>query len=114
MKKRALLGLVSAFTLGLYACGTNDAGSDGAAEKTVEQAEDVELQEEVTLKVAALESGYGADMWQEIKEAYEAANENVTIELELAANLEEIIREVFVPYFIMMDPSFLMPHLQQP
>ena len=92
MKKRALLGLVSAFTLGLYACGTNDAGSDGAAEKTVEQAEDVELQEEVTLKVAALESGYGADMWQEIKEAYEAANENVTIELELAANLEEIIR----------------------
>lgn len=81
-------GLTSALALSLVACGTND---DAAEEETDTDAEET-TEEKVVLDVAALESGYGADMWEEIKESYEAANENVELELTLAANLEEVIR----------------------
>lgn len=38
-----------------------------------------------------MESGYGADMWQEIKEAYEKNNEGVEIELTTDKKLEDVI-----------------------
>lgn len=99
MNKRKLMkfGLASALSLSLFACGaedgesSEDTASDDSVESTDESAED-STEEQVTLNVAALESGYGEDMWHEIKESYEAANENVQVELTLASNLEEVIR----------------------
>src|SRR5699024_1342374 len=48
--------------------------------------------EEVTLHLAALESAYGKEGWEQIIENYEALNENVTIDLTIAKNIEEVIR----------------------
>ncbi|KON90456.1 carbohydrate ABC transporter substrate-binding protein [Sporosarcina globispora] len=48
--------------------------------------------EEKVLKVAALESAYGKDMWHQVAESYEAMNEGVKVELTIEKNLEEVIR----------------------
>ncbi|MHC5216446.1 carbohydrate ABC transporter substrate-binding protein [Enterococcus sp. LJL128] len=83
MKK--FLGLTSVLALAaltLSACGggkTSDTGaSDSGDGKEV-------------IKVAALESAYGADMWDKIKEAYEAQNPDVTVELTIDKKLEDVI-----------------------
>lgn len=44
-----------------------------------------------TLKVAAVETAYGADMWNEVCAAFEASHEGVTIELTVDKNLEDVI-----------------------
>ena len=43
-----------------------------------------------TLKVAALESGYGADMWKEVAAAFEAQT-GIKVELIIDKNLEDVI-----------------------
>ena len=43
--------------------------------------------EEQTLKVAAFEGGYGADMWSEVTAAFEASHPGVTVELTLDKKL---------------------------
>jgi len=43
------------------------------------------------LKVAALESAYGADMWDKIKDAYEKDNPDVKVELTVDKKLEDVI-----------------------
>ena len=80
MKKAIALGLSSALILTLFAgCkAPEDTGSGSGSKKT-------------TLKVAALESAYGADMWKQIKVAFEAENEGVTVELTIDKNLEDVI-----------------------
>lgn len=92
-EKLMKLGLASFMTLSLAACGTTDDAedTDTSSEETTEET-DTSSDEAVTLNVAALTSGYGEEMWNEIETAYESANENVDIELTLAANLEEVIR----------------------
>lgn len=44
-----------------------------------------------TLKVAAVETAYGADMWKEICDAFEASHDGVTVELTVDKNLEDVI-----------------------
>ena len=82
MKKAIALGLSSVLILtafaGCKAPEDSGSGTSGGAKKT-------------TLKVAALESAYGADMWKQIKEAFEKENEGVTIELTIDKNLEDVI-----------------------
>ncbi len=80
MKKAIALGLSSALILTLFAgCkAPEDTGSGSGSKK-------------ITLKVAALESAYGADMWKQIKAAFEAENEGVTVELTIDKNLEDVI-----------------------
>lgn len=104
-KKKLLFGLTSVGLL-LSACAddgasgdteTSDTGDDTeeveeeTADDTAEEADDT-TSEPVTLQVAALESAYGTEIWENIAEAYESHNENVTIELTQASNLEEVIR----------------------
>src|SRR5699024_5890181 len=48
--------------------------------------------EDVTLKVAALESAYGKEPWEDIVDQYEEANENVTIDLTIDKKIEDIER----------------------
>ncbi|WP_200410882.1 carbohydrate ABC transporter substrate-binding protein [Virgibacillus salexigens] len=80
MKKCLSMIFFSLLVLSLAACSeSQSANGDTGNGKT-------------TLHVAALESGYGGDMWTKIADAYEAANENVTVELTVEKNLEELIR----------------------
>lgn len=89
MKSKKLLLIVSfaLFFLVLVGCSNSDGKKNSEESESKSGAEGKE-----TLHVAALESAYGADMWTEIVDAYEAANENVEIELTIEKNLEEIVR----------------------
>lgn len=93
MKSKRLLFAFSFLLLliGLVACSGGD--QEAGTKSTDDGKKESESKDEkVTLHVAALESAYGADMWEQIKDAYEAANQNVTIELTTAKNLEEVVR----------------------
>lgn len=48
--------------------------------------------EEVVLKIAGLEGGYKRAHWDELAKRFEAAHEGVTVELNLAQNIHEILR----------------------
>lgn len=74
-------------TFGLVACSGEDKNTD-----TGKSNDDAAGDKETTLQVAALESAYGADMWKEVAESFEATNENVKVELTIKKNLEEVIR----------------------
>src|SRR5699024_2000858 len=80
----ALTFILASF--GLAACGDEETGGDSGNSEGSGDGEDV------TLHVAALESAYGAEVWENIAEQYEALNDNVTIELTTAKNLEEVVR----------------------
>lgn len=86
-KKKALLSVTAMTGLLLAACGGDDAPKDDG-----DASGDTGSDEKVTLNVAALESGYGKEMWEEIGKAYEEANDGVEVELTLASNLEEVLR----------------------
>ena len=87
--KKWMSGIALTIALTLSACGNGDEAPETAP---IDEAEADTTEEQVTLEIAALVSGYGDQIWVDIKEAYEAANENVTIELTQASNLEEVIR----------------------
>ena len=71
-----LLALVMAF--GLVACGgTSDSGNDGTAEGK-------------TIKVAAIETAYGSDVWVQVAAAFEAET-GIKVELTTDKNLEDVI-----------------------
>lgn len=81
MKKAVSLGLSAALILTAFTgCKAPASGGDGSGGT-----------QNKVLKVAALESAYGAEMWQEIKKAFEAANEGVTVELTVSKTLEDEI-----------------------
>ncbi|MBU9726400.1 carbohydrate ABC transporter substrate-binding protein [Diplocloster modestus] len=100
MKAKKVLSLVlaAAMTLSLVACGSSkeeenkapapessapaDNGSDEAKEPAAG---------EQTLKVAAVETAYGAQMWQDVAAAFEKANPGVKVELTIDKKLEDII-----------------------
>ncbi|WP_130859609.1 carbohydrate ABC transporter substrate-binding protein [Gracilibacillus phocaeensis] len=86
MKLKSLLfiGFMMIVIFTLVACS---GGSDDEGEENTGGSD-----EDVTLHLAALESAYGAEMWDNIIEDYEAMNENVTVELTIEQNLEEVVR----------------------
>ena len=53
--------------------------------------EPADAPEAQTLKVAAFEGGYGADMWTKVAEAFEASHEGVTVELTVDKKIEDVI-----------------------
>ena len=68
---------------------TQTASSDTPSQDP--QTDRTDTPQERVLKVAALESAYGAEMWNEIKAAFEAANEGVTVALTVDKNIEDVI-----------------------
>lgn len=81
MKKNVMLsGAALVAALGLAACSNN-------ADKPAEN----KPAEKKTIKLAALESGYGSEMWPELIKAYEEANPNVKVELTQNKELEDVI-----------------------
>ena len=81
MKKRLVsLLLCLAMVATMFAgCGNNDANNDTTADNT-----------EVTIKVAAIETAYGSDMWKEVCEAF-TAETGIKVELTTDKNLEDVI-----------------------
>lgn len=91
MKMKKLLSLALAAVLAgsaLAGCGTGGTTSS-TPEGTSSGSKDPEKKQ--TLKVAALESAYGADVWKEIEKAFEEVKGNVDIELTIDKSLETII-----------------------
>ena len=81
--------LVTMIAVVLAACGVNNANKNESGNNNGnESASD----EPVEIHLAALESAYGKAGWEKVIEAYEAVNENVTVELTIEKNLEEVIR----------------------
>lgn len=77
MKKKVLLSSAALLaSVTLAACG-NNSNNTSKADSTTK----AESKEKTTLKLAALESGYGSEMWPAIIKAYEEANPNVKVEL---------------------------------
>lgn len=74
-KKLLCLTLAGVMALSMSACGSKG-GGDGNSK---------------TLKVAAVETAYGAAMWEQVCDAFEAANEGVTVELTIDKKLEDVI-----------------------
>ncbi|MDO4285346.1 MAG: carbohydrate ABC transporter substrate-binding protein [Eubacteriales bacterium] len=114
LKKALCVTMAAVMAFGMTACGGGASESEtpaaDAAPETAEteapaadaeQEETGEAAEESTeasaseitgtLKVAAVETAYGAQMWQDVCAAFEAANPGVTVELTIDKKLEDII-----------------------
>lgn len=76
-------GLITAMTASLaVGCGgSDDAKSDEGGSSDGDK----------VLKVAAFEGGYGADLWTEVAEAFEASHEGVKVELKVDKKIEDQI-----------------------
>ena len=82
MKKKLMLSSAALLaTVGLVACNNKTTTTDKPAE--------TKSGEKKTLKLAALESGYGKEMWPELIKAYEEANPNVKVELQSSKEIED-------------------------
>ena len=68
----------------------SNADDNNSVEDTSAPEEDASVEEQ-TLKVAAFEGGYGADMWSEVAEAFEASHPGVTVELTIDKKIEDVI-----------------------
>ena len=80
LKRWLAAGLVAAMTMTCLAgCGGSTDGNDG---------DDGDGQ---VLKVAALESAYGADMWTKVAAAFEETHEGVTVEVTTDKKIEDKI-----------------------
>lgn len=92
MKKLLSLVLAGAMILGLAACGSKDSGSDGKANAGSEAdgSSEADGGSEV-VKVAAVETAYGPQIWQDVAAAFEEVHEGVTVELTVDKNLEDVI-----------------------
>ena len=91
MKKLLSIMLVLTMALTLLAgCGGSGSSSTPAA-SSGSTAGSSSAPAEQTLKVAAIETAYGSDMWKEVCAAFEAANPGVTVELTTDKKLEDVI-----------------------
>lgn len=76
MKKALALGLASTLALSFLAGCSAKEGGDSSKK---------------VLKVAVIETAYGADMWKEIEKEFEALHEDVDVQLTIEKNLEDVI-----------------------
>lgn len=89
MKKILSLAITAALTLSLAACGGSSESNSG----TTTDSSDTKTNsgETRTLKLAALETAYGADVWKEITAAFEKATPGVKVETTIDKNIEDVI-----------------------
>lgn len=111
IKKLLCLSLAAVTAFGMTGCGstaasgttaapvtdaaaTASAGTDAAdaaaADTTAAQTTDAAGADQ-TLKVAAVETAYGAQMWKDVCDAFEKANPGVKVQLTIDKKLEDII-----------------------
>ena len=79
---------VGAAALGLAACGgsSNSTASSTASSAAASAAP----AEDVTIKVAAIETAYGSEMWKKVTDAF-TAQTGIKVELTTDKNLEDVI-----------------------
>lgn len=95
MKKKlisALLCVSMVASLVVGCGGSNNAAADQAAPaETTETTEEAEAPaEDVTISVAAIETAYGSEMWQEVADAF-TAETGIKVDLTTDKNLEDVI-----------------------
>ncbi|WP_211748798.1 carbohydrate ABC transporter substrate-binding protein [Paenibacillus sp. Marseille-Q4541] len=91
MRKILSFALAAVLTLSLSACGGNSESSSGSTPEDSSKTNSTPSTETRTLKLAALETAYGADVWKEITAAFEAANPGVKVETTIDKNIEDVI-----------------------
>ncbi len=84
MKKILAMLLVAVMVLGLFACTPANKIDSPEPGKTLEELKGT------TIKVAAIETAYGADMWKDVCAAFEAET-GIKVELTTDKNLEDVI-----------------------
>ena len=89
MKKIIALLLALAMVMSLAACGASDAPA-AEAPKADAPAADAPAAEAVTIKVAAIETAYGSQVWADVCAAFEAET-GIKVELTTDKNLEDVI-----------------------
>lgn len=70
---------------------TGCAGNSSNSASTAAPSQASSTTEKKVLKVAALESAYGSDMWKKVAAAFEKRNPNVTVQLTTDKNIEDVI-----------------------
>ncbi|MHA0855780.1 carbohydrate ABC transporter substrate-binding protein [Paenibacillus sp. CMAA1364] len=93
MKKILSLALTATLAFSLVACGGNTTtnNSSPAPSDTPTPEVTTPKEETRTLKLAALETAYGADVWKEIVAGFEKATPNVKVETTIDKSLEDVI-----------------------
>ena len=79
---------VGAAALGLAACGSSSSSTGSST--TSSAAASATPAEDVTIKVAAIETAYGSEMWQKVTEAF-TAQTGIKVELTTDKNLEDVL-----------------------
>lgn len=87
MKKKLVSVLLCVAMVGTMVVGC---GSDKGSDKKSDKSSSGSSKEKV-LKVAALESAYGADMWKDVAKAFEETEKGVKVELTVDKKLEDVI-----------------------
>ena len=92
MKKIIALVLALVMALGLVACGNTapETTAPDAGESTPVETTAAPEAEAVTIKVAAIETAYGSQVWADVAAAFEAAT-GIKVELTTDKNLEDIL-----------------------
>ena len=93
MKKIIALVLALVMVLGLAACGTTTPAPTEAPKTdapTTPAATDAPAPEAVTIKVAAIETAYGSQVWADVAAAFEAET-GIKVELTTDKNLEDVL-----------------------
>ena len=80
---------VGAAALGLAACG-GSSSSTASSTASSAVASSAAPAEDVTIKVAAIETAYGSEMWQKVTDAF-TAQTGIKVELTTDKNLEDVI-----------------------
>ena len=90
MKKIIALLLALAMVMSLAACGGSKAPAETEAPKADAPAATEAPVEAVTIKVAAIETAYGSQVWADVAAAFEAET-GIKVELTTDKNLEDVL-----------------------
>lgn len=89
MKKVISLALAASMALSLAACGGSASSSTAASDSSAATTEGAAA-ETTTIKVAAIETAYGTEMWQKVADAF-TEQTGIGVELTTDKNLEDVI-----------------------
>lgn len=89
MKKAISLALAASMALSLAACGGSASSSTAASDSSAATTEGAAA-ETTTIKVAAIETAYGTEMWQKVADAF-TEQTGIGVELTTDKNLEDVI-----------------------
>ena len=89
MKKAISLALAASMALSLAACGGAGSSSAAATDSSAATSEGAAA-ESTTIKVAAIETAYGTEMWQKVADAF-TEQTGINVELTTDKNLEDVL-----------------------